>query len=476
MNAPSPFIDPDELRAQFCTALSEMYRSEVPLYGDLVSLVDEVNSEVMDSSPELWEVGDRVRVERHGAIRLGTSSELQTVTRLFRLMGMFPVGYYDLSSSGVPVHATAFRPLSADALSKHPFRIFTSLLRPDLIPDLPLREEVIEILDRREIFHPAVLTILDRAERQDGQLSKEDGKMLVEFGLETFKWHERALVTRETYVRMKRFHPLLADIAGFKGPHINHLTPRVLDIDKVQEMMAERGIPPKDIIEGPPNRSCPILLRQTSFQALTEPILFACASPGETSPGSHRARFGEIESRGCALTKKGHELYQSLMRSAGQPTVDNVKWQSHLSSVFTPSAFPDTWSEIRHSKLAYFTYSLSSSSSSSSSTSASSSTPASHSDETIEELIHQGVVEYTPIVYEDFLPASAAGIFQSNLGNDEHHEQSILSKSDARKEAEARERLERCVGGKIWDYFQLYDKIERDSLEEVRRLTGCKLV
>lgn len=53
----SKFVDPNELRAAFCTALSDMYRQEVPLYGDLVSLVDEVNSKVTTASPGLWEVG-----------------------------------------------------------------------------------------------------------------------------------------------------------------------------------------------------------------------------------------------------------------------------------------------------------------------------------------------------------------------------------------------------------------------------------
>lgn len=38
------FISPDELRARFCSALSAMYRAEVPLYGDLVELVDEINA------------------------------------------------------------------------------------------------------------------------------------------------------------------------------------------------------------------------------------------------------------------------------------------------------------------------------------------------------------------------------------------------------------------------------------------------
>ena len=56
----------------------------------------------------------------------------------------------------------------------------------------------------------------------------------------------------------------------------------------------------------------PILLRQTSFKALEEPVLFA----GEHK-GTHTARFGEIEQRGVALTPKGRELYDRLLNQAG---------------------------------------------------------------------------------------------------------------------------------------------------------------
>ena len=80
------------------------------------------------------------------------------------------------------------------------------------------------------------------------------------------------------------------------GCHINHLTPRTLDIDRVQELMPKYGIEPKILIEGPPRREVPVLLRQTSFKALEEPVLFA----GEHK-GTHTARFGEIEQRGVAL-------------------------------------------------------------------------------------------------------------------------------------------------------------------------------
>ncbi|HBS61394.1 MAG TPA: DUF1338 domain-containing protein, partial [Stenotrophomonas sp.] len=109
-----------------------MYRTEVPLYGTLVDLVAEINDAVLTADPALAGQMDRtderarLAQERHGAIRVGTAEELATLGRLFALMGMYPVGYYDLSVAGVPVHSTAFRPRTAKALAHNPFRVFTS--------------------------------------------------------------------------------------------------------------------------------------------------------------------------------------------------------------------------------------------------------------------------------------------------------------------------------------------------------------
>jgi len=86
--------------------------------------------------------------------------------------------------------------------------------------------------------------------------------------LETFRWHHTATVTAAQYRQLSDQHRLIADVVAFKGPHINHLTPRTLDIDQVQAAMPGKGITPKAVIEGPPRRHCPILLRQTSFKAL----------------------------------------------------------------------------------------------------------------------------------------------------------------------------------------------------------------
>ena len=104
---------PDHIRTMFSRAMSDMYRQEVPQYGTLMELVADVNAQTLDRKPglkaSLERAGEleRLDIERHGAIRLGTAEELFTIRRVFAVMGMYPVGYYDLSVAGVPVHSTA---------------------------------------------------------------------------------------------------------------------------------------------------------------------------------------------------------------------------------------------------------------------------------------------------------------------------------------------------------------------------------
>ncbi|MFA0925106.1 2-oxoadipate dioxygenase/decarboxylase family protein, partial [Xanthomonas fragariae] len=152
------FVSPDQIRSLFAQAMSDMYRAEVPLYSDLMTLVAQVNADTLRADAALAvrlqrnDERARLDLERHGAIRVGTAQELSTLRRLFAVMGMHAVGYYDLSVAGVPVHSTAFRPIDDVALSANPFRVFTSLLRLELIEDAALRERAAQILEQRQIF------------------------------------------------------------------------------------------------------------------------------------------------------------------------------------------------------------------------------------------------------------------------------------------------------------------------------------
>ncbi|UQR61551.1 VOC family protein [Bradyrhizobium sp. C-145] len=445
----------DDIRDLFSQAMSDMYRAEVPQYGTLLELVAEVNAETLRNSPKLCasleQSGelDRLSVERHGAIRLGTARELFDIRRLFAVMGMHPVGYYDLSVAGVPVHSTAFRPIAEEALRRNPFRVFTSLLRLELIEDSALRAEAASILAARRIFTPRVLDFV-RVFETEGALTHSEAEAFVREALETFRWHSEATVDLSAYRKLHRAHRLVADIVSFKGPHINHLTPRALDIDAVQAGMPGRGIVPKAVIEGPPRRQCPVLLRQTSFKALEEPIIFRrCAD--ETTAGTHTARFGEIEQRGVALTAKGRCLYDQLLASVrrdvqiGAAGSNASSYETDLLERF--SSFPDDWAQLRSRGRAFFRYSATAAGLASGRRGA---LPP-----TLDELIEKGFLQFEPIVYEDFLPVSAAGIFQSNLGTEEQRNYEAQSN---------RAQFELDLGVAVCDELELYARAEKTSL------------
>ncbi|ULJ75586.1 VOC family protein [Rhizobium gallicum] len=447
-------VTSSDIRAAFSGAMSAMYRTEVPAYGTLMDLVARVNKEALAAKPELrarleaTDNLDRISEERHGAIRLGTADELAMMQRVFAVMGMYPVGYYDLSTAGVPVHSTAFRPVGEEALKRNPFRVFTSLLRLDLIADETLRKEAADILAKRKIFTSGAVELTKKAEVEGG-LCKEDADRFVAEVLETFRWHDKAIVDADMYHRLHVAHRLIADVVSFKGPHINHLTPRTLDIDKVQALMPEYGISPKAVVEGPPTRDCPVLLRQTSFKALEEKVSFEDGR-GDWKAGSHSARFGEIEQRGIALTPKGRGLYDKLLdesRKVVRPAADgsNAKaYEAALAQTF--HAFPDNWAAIRADGLGYFSYSLTEKGEKGSVLPGAS----------IESLIADGLIQFDPIVYEDFLPVSAAGIFQSNLG-DGAQQEFVASPNQKRFEAD--------LGAQVLNEFDHYAQIEKASLD-----------
>lgn len=445
MNDMPDKMHPDEIRTLFSGAMSAMYCEEVPLYGELVELVRDVNAATLKANPalrrQLEASGelDRLEVERHGAIRLGTAEELYNIRRMFAVMGMYPVGYYDLSVAGLPVHSTAFRPLDSVSLQRNPFRIFTSLIRLELLADQALARQAEAILAQRNIMTERALELIAMAEDYGG-LSKAEATEFVNEALETFRWHSRAKLSLVIYEELLQAHGLIADVVSFKGPHINHLTPRTLDIDAVQAAMPERNIPSKAVIEGPPRREVGILLRQTSFKALQEAVNF------DDEPGTHTARFGEVEQRGMALKPAGRALYDACLDKArsrvrveahGEQADDYV---AALTEAF--AGFPDDPEALRTEGLAYFNYRAT----------GSNVEPVAD----IETLLARGYLIADPQTYEDFLPVSAAGIFQSNLGADE---------PSGYAQGANREAFEAALGVKVQDELALYAAIEMESLQ-----------
>lgn len=397
----TPEVSATQLRARFARSLSELYGTEVPAYRTLVEVSEAVNADVIAAGADAERFGSiqRVTAERHGAIRLGTPEELAQVARVFGACGMFPVGFYDLreATPAIPVVSTAFRPVERAELAANPFRVFTSLLVVDdrRFFDAGLEADLREFLAERTLFPAELLRLADRAESSAG-LSAVDADRFLELATAAFALSPEP-VDRQWYARLEAVSSVAADIGGVASTHINHLTPRVLDIDELYARMTARGIAMIDRIQGPPRTDGPdVLLRQTSFRALAEPRTFREADGTETA-GELRVRFGEVEARGVALTPKGRDLYDT----AGI------------------GAFPTTDAELDAQDLAYY--------------------------------VRDASDGLAPIVYEDFLPKSAAGIFASNLTGD--------GSMDATREGAIRDAawLQAVLGRTLHDPYALYD-------------------
>jgi len=447
----SGFVTPVELRASFARRMADMYGDEVPAYNTLVEVAAEVNADVVSrDGADAERLGsiERVTAERHGAIRVGTPTELRQVSRIFAALGMYPVGFYDLreaAKSSVPVVSTAFRPIAADELARNPFRMFTSLLVTDdrrfFSADLQARLDA--FLARRTLFSPELLALAERAISSRG-LHAEDAARFLTLATGAFELSADP-VDRAWYRELEQVSAVAADIGGVTSTHINHLTPRVLDIDELYARMSARGIEMIDAIQGPPRWNGPdVLLRQTSFRALAEQRRFVEAD-GSVASGSLRVRFGEVEARGIALTPAGRDRYDAMLRDVDTRVAAGMTRAAAATRVWQEQ-LPSTELGLLREGLGYFTFER---------------TGAVITDADPAALVAAGVLRATPIVYEDFLPRSAAGIFQSNLTD--------AGRKDTASVGTARDSgwLSDVIGAEVADPFEIYAAQQRASLDSV---------
>ncbi|NCD20468.1 MAG: VOC family protein [Actinobacteria bacterium] len=438
-----------DLRAAFARSLSAMYGTEVPAYTTLVEVSTAVNSDVMAADPERAErLGriDRVTAERHGAIRVGTAGELRDVAQVFAALGMEPVGFYDLRGNdraSLPIVSTAFRPTTREALAINPFRVFTSVLVTDdrRYFDAELHAELDAFLDRRTLFGEEVLSLARRAEA-DGGLDDDAAQRFLDLATACFELSSEP-VDRSWYQRLAAISGVAADIGGVTTTHINHLTPRVLDIDDLYRRMTERGIRMIDEIQGPPRWEGPdVLLRQTSFKALAERRRFREAD-GSVVDGELSVRFGEVEQRGIALTPAGRDRYDRAIveideRASGLAPAE----RDEVKRAVWRETWPTDEDGLAEAGLAFFEYA-----------------PAA-----------DGSLVRTPIVYEDFLPRSAAGIFASNLDD--------LGTRDTAREGSHRDIawMAEQLGRTVHDPMALYAAQQQASLDAATAALGLPTI
>ncbi len=476
----SQIIDKSLIRKAFSAALSRMFASEVPEYDQFVDIVKGSNEAFLKKNPDAnVDSENRVLAEKHGAIRVGTPEEMHMVARIFAAMGMFPVEFYDMTQlpkGALPIIATAFRPID-DSIETSAFRMFTSMLHPaHITADIkPLVEpELAKRKKNNPKFSDKLLGLLEISESK-GLDQKQTDEFIKEV-VDAFRIDKQKAVNFELYKTLRGKNDVFADIVCL-GININHLTPRAYDIQDAQKRLENKGIPMKDGgIEGPPIRDdAPnIQLNQTSRKAPGESLfvsndekiindkkLFESLKSSakritlnkdesvadyltrisETLKTEklvdieHKARFGEIESRGTALTIKGEALYKTLLAEKKFKT-----------------DFPKTHQEMHDEGLAYYTYEIVDA-------------------EKVKQIhdimygLHAGYIKLKPQTYNDFLAASAAGIFKSNMTTGvEGIDSSVKTESANNKEI-----LEAAIGRKIISRHELHEKEYQKSVEKIRR-------
>jgi uncharacterized glyoxalase superfamily metalloenzyme YdcJ len=139
-------------------------------------------------------------------------------------------------------------------------------------------------------------------------------------------------------------------------------------------------------------------------------------------------------------------LYDRLLGNArealaGQPDESNAEaYMNLLSEHF--HEFPDDLRQMREQGLVYVRYFVREG-------------MAAPAEGSLQALIDSGHIGFEALVYEDFLPVSAAGIFQSNLGD-------AAAQDYAGQSSQAD--FETALGAPVLDELALYAETERRSL------------
>lgn len=217
----------------------------------------------------------------------------------------------------------------------------------------------------------------------------------------------------------------------------------------------------KDFTEGP-SWDTPVLLRQDAYKALTEPVTFANPD-GTTTETVHTARFGEIEQRFYATTKKGRDLYDACLTAADaqrdkNPGIVKTNFdQYEADQVAAYKPFPKTLRELVDQGFIYARYVP---------TAKGVAAKGTIGTTDLKQLVAQGYVQVEGLRYEDFLPVSAAGIFASNLN------QYGTKTTAAEKPKYTKARLEEVMGRTIIETDDAYAGMEAASKLETYEALG----
>ena len=427
-------VEPSWIRAELVRQILDAFKASLPLYENMMAVADSINREAGD------DVAEGLGKVMHAAIRCASDHELQTIRKIFALMGSEPVNYYDLRER-VSVESTAFRPVSSSEIQLNGFRIFCSILSMECIPE-EHRHFVQSIIDRRNIFDDQLLGLIDTGESQRG-FNQTDAAQFVEKCVQLFTRPEVALVSVDEYQRLQSINKVAAQVLVSNALAFNHLTPSVASVPKAHAEMRKRGIKTIPVWQGPVGKD--FILRQTSCLAPATVLKFPNGD-GTFTEAEHQETFVEFEERQQALTRKGRLLFEEMYangKSKLKVDENSPQFEQHYYETMRSAldSFPDDALELWRQKLAYFEYTV---------------VDSNTTVDSFEEAVEQGIVELVPQKYEDFFGPAATNIFNSNIGLEDVANVGI-AKPNSLVDFESR------LGAEVVDMYDYYDAIEETS-------------
>jgi hypothetical protein len=159
-----------------------------------------------------------------------------------------------------------------------------------------LESRVRAFLDARTLFPAELLELSDRADAEGGLASEAAERFLV-LATRAFALSPEP-IDQPWYDELSAVSGVAADIAGVTTSHVNHLTPRVLDIDLLYARMQQRGVTMIDEVQGPPRWDGPDVLLGRRRSA-PSPSHERCAQPTARWPPA---------SCGCASARSRHAV------------------------------------------------------------------------------------------------------------------------------------------------------------------------
>lgn len=347
------WVESDEIRLKYVQMISDLFHSRYSVYGVVFDIVRDVNNMALIQNASLYDEmvkkGQKQTFSQELSAHyiLFNPGDLGIIRRIFAVMGLYPVGFYNLDLNGKSLASTLFKPLNKIALKQQPFRITVSLAN--------------QSFDNECEQHNVPKNRLDLSEKFLGLLQKfEKYSALNELDVHYFIQELQENLHKPDYdmqcCEQRPFRSSMNQIR--ESIMIRSTSLACLNLPKVIEELKHFDLYAIDDLDGPSDRKHPLLFNKMNINLRSK-------HPDHQKSDSDNQNIPvftiQLEQRGLALTAKGHQFFKSILsnlksRLEPRTRLSLVQKRKLMNQVF--KRFPDSSYSLYRKGLAYFTFSV----------------------------------------------------------------------------------------------------------------------